>query len=98
MRYLDIGNERFGSALKATPLGWGKELCVAESGSLVVAGEKNKMRAVFVGFSLNESIFTLRVAFTILIAKTVRWHGTGSDDSVLAGGGRRPRRRTWAWA
>jgi hypothetical protein len=83
MRYLDIGNERFGSALKAVPLGWGKELCVAESGSLVVAGEKNKMRAVFVGFSLNESMFPLRVAFPIFIANSVRWLGTGSDDSEI---------------
>ncbi len=83
MRYLDIGNERFGSALKAVPLGWGKELCVAESGSLVVAGEKNKMRAVFVGFALNESMFPLRVAFPIFIANSVRWLGTGSDDSEI---------------
>jgi Ca-activated chloride channel family protein len=83
MRYLDIGNERFGSAMKAVPLGWGKELCVAESGSLIVAGEKNKMRAVFVGFSLNESMFPLRVAFPIFIANSVRWLGTGSDDSEI---------------
>lgn len=83
MRYLDIGNDRFGSALKAVPVGWGKELCVAESGSLVVAGEKNKMRAVFVGFSLSESMFPLRVAFPIFIANSVRWLGTGSDDSEI---------------
>jgi hypothetical protein len=83
MRYLDIGSERFGSALKAVPLGWGKELCVAESGSLIVAGEKNKMRAVFVGFALNESMFPLRVAFPIFIANTVRWLGTGNDDSEI---------------
>jgi len=83
MRYLDLGSERFGSAMKATPLGWGKELCVAESGSLIVAGEKNKMRAVFVGFALNESMFPLRVAFPIFIANTVRWLGTGNDDSEI---------------
>jgi hypothetical protein len=83
MRYLDIGSERFGSALKAVPLGWGKEICVAESGSLIVAGEKDKMRAVFVGFSLNESMFPLRVAFPIFIANSVRWLGTGSDDSEI---------------
>jgi hypothetical protein len=84
MRYIDFSNERFGSALKAEPAGWGKELCVAESGSLVVAGEKNKMRAVFVAFSLDETMFPLRVAFPIFISNSVRWLGTGSDDSEIA--------------
>ena len=83
MRYLDLGSERFGTALKAIPLGWGKELCVAESGSLIVAGEKSKMRSLFVGFSLSESMFPLRVAFPIFIANSVRWLGTGSDDSEI---------------
>jgi hypothetical protein len=83
LRYVDFGSDRFGSALKATALGWGKELAVAESGALIVAGEKDKMRAVFVGFALNESLFPLRVAFPILIANSVRWLGTGGDDSEL---------------
>ena len=94
MRYIDISSERFGSAMKAVPLGWGKELCVAESGSLVVAGEKNKMRAVFVGFSLAKSMFPLRVAFPIFIANSVRWLGTGSDDSEWARCGREIRSRS----
>ena len=81
LRYVDFGTDRFGSALKASPLGWGREIAVAESGSLVVAGEKNKMRSEFVGFSLSESMFPLRVAFPILIANSIRWLGTGNDDS-----------------
>ncbi|HLJ56883.1 MAG TPA: VWA domain-containing protein [Chthonomonadaceae bacterium] len=85
MRYVDFGSERFGAALKAVPTGWGRELCVAESGSLIVAGEKDKMRAVFVGFSLNESMFPLRVPFPIFISNCVRWLGTGSDDSEIGG-------------
>ncbi|HLK58874.1 MAG TPA: BatA and WFA domain-containing protein [Chthonomonadaceae bacterium] len=81
LRYVDFGNDRFGNALKADPVGWGRQLAVAESGSLVVAGEKNKMRAVFAGFSLTESMFPLRVAFPIFISNSVRWLGTGNDDS-----------------
>ncbi len=83
LRYVDFGNDRFGNALKATTQPWGRELAVAESGSLVAAGEKEKMRSVFIGFSLTESLFPLRVAFPILIANSVRWLGTGSDDSEL---------------
>lgn len=81
MRYFDLTQERFGSSLKATPLGWGKEIAVGDSGSMVVAGEKNKMRAEFVSFTINESMFPLRIGFPIFIANSVRWLGTGNDDS-----------------
>jgi Ca-activated chloride channel family protein len=81
LRYVDFGSNRFGEALKASPLGWGKEIAVAESGSLVVAGEKSKMRALFVGFDLDKSRFPLTVAFPIFISNSVRWLGTGGDDS-----------------
>ena len=81
LRYVDFGADRFGTALKATPRGWAREVAVAESGSLIAAGEKGRMRAEFVGFALNESMFPLRVAFPIFISNSVRWLGTGQDDS-----------------
>ena len=81
LRYVDFGADRFGSALKATPRGWAREVAVAESGSLIAAGEKGRMRSEFVGFALNESMFPLRVAFPIFISNSVRWLGTGQDDS-----------------
>lgn len=83
LRYVDFGTDIFGSALKAEPTGWGRQLAVAESGSLIVAGEKNKMRAVFVGFDLMQTRFMLNVSFPILISDSVRWLGTGNDDSEM---------------
>ncbi len=83
LRYVDFGRDRFGNVLKATTLGWGRELAVSESGSLVAVGEKDKMRSEFVAFSLSESLFPLRVAFPIFIANSLRWLGTGNDDSEL---------------
>ncbi|MCW3099226.1 MAG: proteasome regulatory complex, subunit [Chthonomonadaceae bacterium] len=81
LRYVDFGGDHFGTALKATPRGWAREIAVAESGSLIATGEKNRMRSEFVGFALNESMFPLRVAFPIFISNSVRWLGTGQDDS-----------------
>ncbi|HZP80455.1 MAG TPA: BatA and WFA domain-containing protein [Chthonomonadaceae bacterium] len=83
LRYVDFGSDRFGSALKATTLGWGRELAVAESGSLISVGEKGRMRAEFVAFALNESQFPLRVAFPIFLSNSVHWLGTGDEDSEL---------------
>jgi Ca-activated chloride channel family protein len=82
LRYVDFGSENLLGVYKAAPQGWGKEIAVGESGSLIVAGEKNKMRAEFVSFSLDKSVhFMLTVAFPIFISNSVRWLGTGADDS-----------------
>ena len=79
LRYVDFGSDRFGSALKALPQTWGREIASAESGSFIVAGEKGKNRSLFFGFDVNESLFPLRVAFPILISNSVHWLG-GSDE------------------
>ena len=83
LRYVDFNNEVFDKVLKASPLGWGREIVVGDSGSLVIAGEKNQMRAEFVAFSLKQSRFPLAVAFPIFIPNSVHWLGTGSDDSEI---------------
>lgn len=85
LRYVDFGSENLLGVYKASPLGWGKEIAVGETGSLIVTGEKNKMRAEFVSFSLDKSVhFMLTVAFPIFISNSVRWLGTGGDDSERA--------------
>jgi hypothetical protein len=84
LRYVDLTNERFVEALQASPLEWGREIAVADSGSLVVAGEKEKMRALFAAFDpIQSPHFPLDVAFPIFISNSVRWLGTGEDDSEL---------------
>ncbi len=92
LHYVDFGSENLLGVYKASPLDWGKELAVGESGSLIVAGEKskaraevgerNRMRSVFVAFSLEKSVhFLLTVPFPIFISNTVRWLGAEWDDN-----------------
>jgi len=80
LRYVDFGQERFGSALKAVPQSWGREIASAESGSFIVVGEQGKNRSLFFGFDINESLFPLRVAFPILISNSIHWLG-GSEEN-----------------
>lgn len=84
LRYVDLSEHRFEEAYKATPEPWGREIAVAGSGSLIVAGEKEKNRDLFVAFDPNQSRLPLAVAFPIFISNSVRWLGTGADDSELA--------------
>ncbi len=80
LKYVDFGTELFGSAIKAEPTTWGRQLAVSEAGSLIVAGEKNHMRSVFVGFDLVQTRFMLNVSFPIMISDAVRWIGAGDED------------------
>jgi hypothetical protein len=84
LRYVDFGQDRFGSSLKASVKDWGRELAVGDSGTIVASGEQGDARSVFIGFSLTQSMFPLRVAFPIMMANSVRWLGTGSDDSEMS--------------
>lgn len=85
LRYVDFGRENLLGVYSAAPLGWGREIAVGDSGSLIVTGEKNKMRAEYVSFSLEKSVhFLLTVAFPIFMSNSVRWLGTGGDDSEQA--------------
>lgn len=80
MRYQDFSGLRFGSVMKATAQGWGEELAVADSGALIVVGERGKSRTVFVAFDLNYSNFPLRVGFPIFMSNATRWLAVGSNS------------------
>jgi hypothetical protein len=82
LRFVDFGSERFGSALVAEPLAWGKEAAVGESGTLVATGETGRTRSEFVAFALNQSMFPLRVAFPIFVDNSIQWlSGADANDT-----------------
>lgn len=84
LSFVDLTGDRFGSVLRAEPLDWGKEIAVADTGSLVVVGEHGPTRAEFAAFAVTDSVFPLKVAFPIFISNSVRWLASteGSRDSV----------------
>jgi Ca-activated chloride channel family protein len=62
-------------ALTARPLAWAQTLVEANSGPLVVAGERPNLKAVYVGFELDRqnTNFGLKVGFPIFISNCVQW-------------------------
>jgi Mg-chelatase subunit ChlD len=79
-------------ALTARPLGWGMTLVEANTGPLVVAGEREGRRALYVGFDVDRgnSNLGLKVAFPIFVVGAVQWlaarPGSESGRQVRAGG------------
>jgi Ca-activated chloride channel homolog len=78
-------------ALTARPLSWAQTLVEANSGPLVVAGEKPSLKSVYVGFDLDRqnTNFGLKVGFPIFISNCIQWlaarPGRGEGQQIRAG-------------
>jgi hypothetical protein len=72
---------------------WGKVVVSGERGPLLIAGEKEGVRAVYCAFDPNDSDFPFRVGFLNLLANAVNWlwgPGASPADYVVRPGDRVP--------
>jgi uncharacterized membrane protein len=84
MRQIDFAKIQIEDAMRVRPLAAGKTLVEATGGPLVYALEEQDRKAIFFGFDLFRSDFPLRVAFPLMLSKSLRWlHPAGLDQSSL---------------
>jgi Ca-activated chloride channel family protein len=84
MRQVDFAKVAIEEALRVRPLAAGKTLVEASGGPLVYLLEERDRKAVFFGFDLFRTDFPLRVAFPLMLSKSLRWlHPAGLDQSSL---------------
>jgi len=84
MRQIDFAKVTIEEALRVRPLAAGKTLVEAVGGPLIYLLEERERKAVFFGFDLFKSDFPLRVAFPLMLSKSLRWlHPAGLDQSSL---------------
>ena len=85
MRQLDFAKVTIEDAMRVRPLAAGKTLVEATGGPLVYTLEERDRKAVFFGFDLFKTDFPLRVAFPLMLSKSLRWlHPAGLDQSSLS--------------
>ena len=85
MRQLDFAKVTIEDAMRVRPLAAGKTLVEAVGGPLVYTLEERDRKAVFFGFDLFKTDFPLRVAFPLMLSKSLRWlHPAGLDQSSLS--------------
>ena len=85
MRQLDFAKITIEDALRVRPLAAGKTLVEATGGPLIYTLEERDRKAVFFGFDLFKTDFPLRVAFPLMLSKSLRWlHPAGLDQSSLS--------------
>ena len=84
MRQVDFAKVTIEEAMRVRPLAAGKTLVEAVGGPLIYLLEERERKAVFFGFDLFRSDFPLRVAFPVMLSKSLRWlHPAGLDQSSL---------------
>ncbi|MCI0547981.1 MAG: VWA domain-containing protein [Candidatus Rokubacteria bacterium] len=84
MRQVDFAKVAVEDAMRVRPLAAGKTLVEAVGGPLVYVLEERDRKAVFFGFDLFRSDLPLRVAFPLMLSKSLRWlHPAGLDQASL---------------
>ncbi|HAM60098.1 MAG TPA: hypothetical protein DCQ64_33700 [Candidatus Rokubacteria bacterium] len=84
MRQIDFAKVTIEEALRVRPLAAGKTLVEAVGGPLIYLLEERERKAVFFGFDLFKTDFPLRVAFPLMLSRSLRWlHPAGLDQSSL---------------
>jgi Ca-activated chloride channel family protein len=73
LRFVNFDTVQVGDTLSVKAPNWGVSLLESPQTSLLIAGEINQRRIVWVGFDPLQSTWPLRVSFPIFIANAVDW-------------------------
>lgn len=81
LRFVSFDNVQIAETLTVKPPAWGLSLVDSPQTPLVLAGELNRQRIVWVAFDPLQSTWPLRVSFPIFIANAVDWLNPASANA-----------------
>ena len=81
LRYVNFDNIQIAEALSIKAPSWANSLVDAQQTPLIVAGELNRQRIVWIGFDTLQSTWPLRVAFPIFIGNAVEWLNPAAEKA-----------------
>ncbi len=89
LRFVSFDNVFINESLAVKPPTWGLPIVDSSATPLVIAGEINRKRIVWVGFETMQSTWPLRISFPIFVQNVLEWlnpaSGAGSQLTVKAG-------------
>ena len=83
LRHVNLDNVQVAESHGVAPVAWGATIVESPSGALLVAGELERRRIVWVGFDPLQSTWPLRVSFPIFVANAVDWLNPAGLESSL---------------
>jgi len=81
MRSVNMDNVEIGEALKVGPPTWGDTLVESAQTPLIVVGEVERRRLIWIGFDTLRSTWPYRSSFPIFIANAVEWLNPASASA-----------------
>jgi hypothetical protein len=81
LRFVNFDNVQVGETLGVKAPAWGVSLVESPQTPLLVAGELDQRRVVWVGFDPLQSTWPLRISFPIFIANAVDWLNPASANA-----------------
>jgi Ca-activated chloride channel homolog len=89
LRFVSFDNVFVNESLAVKPPKWGLSLVESAPTPLIIAGEINRKRVVWIGFDTLQSTWPLRISFPIFIQNALEWlnpaSGNASQMTVKAG-------------
>ena len=73
LRSVSLDNVAIAESLKVEPPMWGESLVESSSYPLLISGELQQQKIIWISFDLLKSTWPLRVSFPIFIANAVEW-------------------------
>ncbi|MGZ8939473.1 MAG: vWA domain-containing protein [Limisphaerales bacterium] len=85
LRFVNFDNVGIAEALEVKTPTWAFPLVESPSTPLILAGELNRQRLVWVGFDTIQSTWPLRISFPIFIANAVEWLNPATERALMLG-------------
>jgi Ca-activated chloride channel homolog len=79
-RFINLDNVQISRTLKTKTPKWAIPIVESPSGPLIFAGQDGPQKVVWIGFSILDSNWPLRVSFPIFISNTLQWLDPASDQ------------------
>lgn len=81
LRYVNFDNVQVAEALAVKPPNWGLSLAESPQTPLMIAGEVDHRRVVWLGFDTLQSTWPLRLSFPIFVVNAVEWLNPANASS-----------------
>ena len=82
LRFVNFDNVQIAETLAVKPPPWGVSIVDSPQTPLLIAGERERRRLVWMGFDTLQSTWPLRISFPIFIANAVEWLNPASANSA----------------
>jgi Ca-activated chloride channel homolog len=89
LRFVSFDNVYVNESIAVKPPNWGISLVDSAQTPLIIAGEINRKRVIWVGFDTLQSTWPLRISFPIFVQNALEWlnpaSGSASQLTIKAG-------------